>query len=324
MPEVTSTALLHPLRHRCEGCGGCCEGSIVHLVDAGERERLLEQAAILGVPRPLEEDGSLGREGGRCVFLLEDQRCAIHARFGGDAKPLVCRQFPLVLIDTEQGRRAGVDPGTTSLWQVERLGEPLPVPPEMPWRAAHAPPEIARLEAALVGLANHPQATLGTVARALCGLPASTEASLPEGLTERVAELLHCSKLHELGERMALGRVQRAGLAPVLEALPGLAEAPPWAPLAPELDAYARRVLASMLWLRLASKLPGPQAVAWGVLVGVIANGWFQAGPARFGAGLGVWVRVLRAPRFFGALFPEPAVLPWLAGQGPRPASFRD
>jgi lysine-N-methylase len=37
------------------------------------------------------------RADGTCVFLNEDKRCQIHARFGEEAKPRACRVFPLAL-----------------------------------------------------------------------------------------------------------------------------------------------------------------------------------------------------------------------------------
>lgn len=38
------------------------------------------------------------RADGSCVFLTSDNRCKIHAEFGHDAKPLVCRMYPLQVV----------------------------------------------------------------------------------------------------------------------------------------------------------------------------------------------------------------------------------
>ena len=46
---------------------------------------------------------------GGCVFLLEDQRCSIHADFGEDRKPVGCRRFPLGLVGTPLGGRITTD-----------------------------------------------------------------------------------------------------------------------------------------------------------------------------------------------------------------------
>lgn len=192
----------------------------------------------------------------------------------------------------------------------------------MPFRAAPLPPELARLEGVLVGICEHPQATVGTLAHALCGLPPPVAAGLPEGLPVRVGALLKASTIPLLVDHVPLGAMQRTALRPIAAGIGALGDDPGWTDLDPRLDAYARRVIGALLWLRLTSKLPGPQAAAWAMLVGVIANAWFQEGPARFGAGVAVWSRMIRSPQFFAMLLPEPALLPWLAGHGPEPASI--
>jgi hypothetical protein len=42
---------------------------------------------------------------GRCMFVLPDQRCGIHAKSGHHAKPAGCRRFPYGLIRTPHGGR---------------------------------------------------------------------------------------------------------------------------------------------------------------------------------------------------------------------------
>lgn len=42
---------------------------------------------------------------GGCVFLMSDQRCAVHAELGPEAKPDGCRRFPLGLVATPVGGR---------------------------------------------------------------------------------------------------------------------------------------------------------------------------------------------------------------------------
>jgi hypothetical protein len=50
------------------------------------------------------------REGGRCVFLRDDDLCAVHALLGADAKPGFCRTFPYHLVDDPVGTVAVVRP----------------------------------------------------------------------------------------------------------------------------------------------------------------------------------------------------------------------
>jgi lysine-N-methylase len=42
------------------------------------------------------------RPDGSCVFLMPDGRCRVHAEYGAEAKPLVCRMFPLQLVPQEK------------------------------------------------------------------------------------------------------------------------------------------------------------------------------------------------------------------------------
>ncbi|MBW1877490.1 MAG: YkgJ family cysteine cluster protein [Deltaproteobacteria bacterium] len=100
---------LHPLRFQCVACGACCQGVRAELEDAEEAARIRRIAEEMGVDEPIV-DGFLRQENGMCPFLAADGRCGIHARYGGEAKPLVCQQFPYVVLDTESGMRAGVDP----------------------------------------------------------------------------------------------------------------------------------------------------------------------------------------------------------------------
>ncbi len=85
-------------RWSCHSCGQCCRTLVGHLTDE-ERRRLDEQdwAEQLGVA-PYVKIGrgwALNKQpDGACVFLDEQNRCKIHAKFGEADKPLACRIFP--------------------------------------------------------------------------------------------------------------------------------------------------------------------------------------------------------------------------------------
>lgn len=85
-------------RWSCHSCGLCCRTLVGHLT-AAERRRLDEQgwAQELGV-EPYVKIGrgwALNKQpDGACVFLDEQNRCKIHAKFGEADKPLACRIFP--------------------------------------------------------------------------------------------------------------------------------------------------------------------------------------------------------------------------------------
>jgi lysine-N-methylase len=93
----------------CHSCGNCCRHHQILVTDA-ERQRILDQkwTDADGVPAG---EGAFERAGGgrfrlahkgdgACVFLDENNRCRIHAKFGEAAKPLACRVYPFVFHPT--------------------------------------------------------------------------------------------------------------------------------------------------------------------------------------------------------------------------------
>jgi lysine-N-methylase len=95
-------------RWSCHQCGVCCRGSVVPLspedVARLKAQRWEEKPDFRGTPVMVREswlghDYRLAqREDGSCVFLMEDGLCRIHKELGFDAKPLVCRMFPLQIV----------------------------------------------------------------------------------------------------------------------------------------------------------------------------------------------------------------------------------
>lgn len=92
-------------RFRCHGCTNCCRDIVVHLT-AADRRKIDEQgwADRLDVPPYVR----LGRgwvlnqtTDNRCVFLMSDGKCRIHAEFSASAKPLGCQLFPFVLLPAD-------------------------------------------------------------------------------------------------------------------------------------------------------------------------------------------------------------------------------
>lgn len=85
-------------RWSCNSCGLCCRSLVGHLFNSDTR-RLDEQGwrEELDVPPYIATNNGLAlnkRADGACVFLTEDNRCLIHAKFGEAGKPLACRIFP--------------------------------------------------------------------------------------------------------------------------------------------------------------------------------------------------------------------------------------
>jgi lysine-N-methylase len=97
----------------CHGCTACCRETTIKL-DAADLRRLGEQrwaerpefhgtrivrrSWLLGGARILAH-----KPDGSCVFLTDAGRCRIHEAFGADAKPFVCRLFPLQVVKTDRG-----------------------------------------------------------------------------------------------------------------------------------------------------------------------------------------------------------------------------
>jgi lysine-N-methylase len=115
-----------PIRHLpvvqnwdCHQCGTCCKEYLVAITDE-EKQRIDQQnwqedpelrGAQLFLRRglPWRRFWQLNhRPDGSCVFLTDDGRCRIHARFGFDAKPLPCRMYPFVLIPGGDHWRVGI------------------------------------------------------------------------------------------------------------------------------------------------------------------------------------------------------------------------
>jgi len=95
-------------RWDCAGCGNCCRGTAIPLSDDDlqriESQQWGKHPALAGVATTAKRSW-IGnrrqiaqRQDGACVFLTADNRCRIHSEYGADAKPLVCRMYPLQLV----------------------------------------------------------------------------------------------------------------------------------------------------------------------------------------------------------------------------------
>jgi Fe-S-cluster containining protein len=128
--RATPAAHLRPIpgrRFGCTMCGSCCGGhNIGPVSDAildGLDAHLDALEPAIRAARRIDKDlffvlpgdrATPGRDvmcqasGGSCVFLDERGLCRIHAKVGGDAKPLPCRIFPWELVLTPTGVRVAV------------------------------------------------------------------------------------------------------------------------------------------------------------------------------------------------------------------------
>ena len=107
MPRPAVSLPVVPQRWDCHSCGECCRSYSVG-VTAVEKARLEAQGwqarpEFAGVPGVVP-DGRPGhfrlnqKADGACVFLGADNRCRIHAEFGGTAKPMSCQIYPFIMV----------------------------------------------------------------------------------------------------------------------------------------------------------------------------------------------------------------------------------
>ena len=99
-------------RWSCHSCGNCCRTLVGHLFP-DERDRIEQQnwGGELGVAPMIRVRGGWvlnKNDDGACVFLDEQNRCLIHAKYGEQAKPIACRVFPFSLRPVRHGWQASL------------------------------------------------------------------------------------------------------------------------------------------------------------------------------------------------------------------------
>lgn len=130
-------------RWSCHGCGACCrdfrlgpvEPEVIAALAAAGASELVEpsggrtaspDAWAVREPGPGGEEGwFLRHRDGACVFLLADNRCAVHARFGAEAKPGFCREFPFRRIADPNGEVLVIRAECAGFHASSVNGEPL-------------------------------------------------------------------------------------------------------------------------------------------------------------------------------------------------------
>lgn len=105
----------------CGGCTACCR----HFALGPVSDRIIDGLEAHGVRQAWapaasgfahKQPGPDGepawfldrREDGACIFLEEDGRCGVHARWGAAAKPAFCREYPFALVQEAQTLRVFV------------------------------------------------------------------------------------------------------------------------------------------------------------------------------------------------------------------------
>jgi Fe-S-cluster containining protein len=129
--EELSYTLLDGARFECQGSGECCQNYNLGPITPGDVARLegLGLEAEYG-PGPYHvEDGEhlflKKGHGDRCMFLQEDNKCGVHARFGADAKPLMCRSYPIETLGTIDGLKVFDKGSCATFARSARAGQTL-------------------------------------------------------------------------------------------------------------------------------------------------------------------------------------------------------
>jgi Fe-S-cluster containining protein len=109
--------VLEGARFQCQGSGECCQNYVFGPLEDEDIARLEALPIAEHWPHlagaPLFETTNQGgfelrylkSRDERCVFLEDDRRCGLHRRFGADAKPALCRIYPIEHLATYDGLR---------------------------------------------------------------------------------------------------------------------------------------------------------------------------------------------------------------------------
>jgi len=299
-------------RYECLGCGSCCFGHAIGLLDEDEEERIRQAGARLGVPNPVV-DGQLRYDNHRCVFHDEDRLCRIHKELGAEVKPLRCQLWPLKVVRADDGLRFGVDPGCLNLWKTWRTGPEQEPAERMVVRPSATSPAEARVEQQLLAMTTAEQATVPGLWSVLCGEGRIDAAELPAELPARIAIRAKAIRMGQLLGKPEFGD----GLIEPLAHLPAfldqldVARLPPLQ-LSEEQDAFSREVVRRKLWLREAPVSPAAHGLAVLSLMGAVVCSWADPTPEVFGPALSAWTRMMRFQAFWLRIAPEMEILRWM------------
>ncbi len=268
-----------------------------------ERERIEEIAAQLGIQDALV-DGRLRRAQARCVFQDLGGACRIHQAFGAAAKPATCQQFPLVVLQTEAGPRAGIDPCCFHA-QGQGTSAPALSAEGLPARRVSFEPWQAEDERRLLEVLDAGDASLFRVLGWLRSDGVDSDAQAPPAMLTAWVHALQRAQLQRFLDPDIAGVVLRRSLGPAFGAIPRLdpARPPPWPTLEGDAQAGVVAALRSLVFLRVCSTaIPSVRDVAAVGVLGAALLAWHDPAPSALETGLAGWFRLMRAPQFSRAL----------------------
>lgn len=217
-------------RWDCHACGDCCRlydlGPVEPEIIRGLRDRKIEDHWAPAKDAPWFEvrrapDGRevyfLTHRNGQCVFLRDDNLCAVHGLFGSEAKPAFCREFPFHVLDDPRGTVAVVRPSCSSAHRGVGGGTPVAdqaaaavALPRVMGRRRWAPAEVAVLPDAALPI----EAWMDLEERVIASIT-------DDGEPEAQIAAIRATLLGAVGRPRAASDAQRARLAcgAVIEAL---------------------------------------------------------------------------------------------------------
>lgn len=114
--EMPAARVLGGSRFRCQGSGECCQGYVFGPISEEEKSRIEALDPRQALPQLGDQDlfevmeaasgpggYKLATTSGACVFLEAGLRCGLHRAFGANAKPALCRLYPLAAAATIDG-----------------------------------------------------------------------------------------------------------------------------------------------------------------------------------------------------------------------------
>jgi len=276
-----------------------------------DKARVEEAGARLGVAKPVDGD-ALRRERGECVFLDDDRACRIHTAIGYEAKPEVCRMYPMVMVRAENGIRVALDPGCFDHIRSWRTGQLVPdgsFPASQRLLAA----EEMEAEAYYLDLCNMPGTTVASLLEALSSGRLDGGPQLPRGFGTRWMQCLERA-LPALDEVVAMDEAGESLRSVWKELRPAIGRpVRPWPALAPDEDAFAVNVVHRALFLRSLKDIPVVTGAALLLVSGAVFCAWADPTREAFGRNLAAWTRLLRISSFWLALTPDGDTMQWLA-----------
>jgi len=296
------------LRHACTSCGGSCSGVRVRVLDVERANAIEAYAEAFAIEQPFDNGALRQTEEGRCVFLNAQNLCRIHARYGADAKPLICRQYPIVGVRTESGARRGIDPGCYSAFSTQSAEVLIPNEP-FAWSQSQYPEPLERMEQALIAMLSASGQTLEGVVARLAGQP---EATWPDGLLQRLKQRVSHADFIAAATHPSAGPAVRAGLLPIVSELQ---KNQPWQTeltMNSDFEMWALEATKRVIWLRLCPNMPSPMIACLMSILGAVVVASTVSQKDMQVSGFTAWNRAMRSPMFWGHFFPDLNAVQWV------------